>query len=1041
MNNSISAPRKLFTGHLRYLEENLPESVRALKQDDPLREVWVVVPNQLARLHLQRYLAQNMGIAANVRFKTVTDLMHTLAEPVIMREGWSTLSESASDPLLAHIISGTINRLTYLEPVAGTAGFRRALLRTRRDLILHDIVPADLNRVPLRERERAAKVRDLILLLSAIEQELARQRLHDGASLQLLARQALRESESVNVPIVLYALYELPPLTRTIMHQVVSRVPAIAFLPWIEGRPPYAHADTMQRWYRENAFEIVTEEEPVVKYAPIRLVSAPKEPAIATEIIRDILYTDEINAGDAAVLLPGSGDTLSDVLEMRCLQTGLYPYVYQAKSLGHTAAGRGLAAFVELLDGKFTREQVCEYLAAAPFLQPVASMTSEWVRLAEESLVVAGAKEWTERVERKLGQLEYRAVKLTEMDEEDTALQTLKRRIENGKACNEFVTKLSEKVQEIRSCKSWELAVSVLWEFYRLQIEMDEAFADLTRQLEQASVLDSANVPCTPSGVREFILSALETPGTRIGVFGSGTPLVAPREQCLGATFNHIFLPGFNEGTLPHTQRQDPLLLDGDRALVNETLATALPLAADSLVRERYLLELQLRAAGKRITLYISRSDADGRPQLKSPYVSELISVQRGEIDSTSELDDFIRTEPNREVLSHPLEAFPNVLPVSVGEFNRGKLNQALQSGSIDPLRHLTSDKVFTSAVHAEHSRFSTKSFASFDGIISDPEALNDLQRRFSPEQSLSATTLENYWKCPFRFMVSKLWDAYAPEELNNLTPVTEREKGIILHDILQRYHGARLNKLIRAEHYPWEDLQNTAYKVIADYARKFPVGSRYAAEKLKREILQTLSRYHAALFEEGGSWKTKYVEVSFGYGAEPFPEPVEYVSTDNTAVRFKGRVDRWDSDETGSQIVITDYKSGREPNKSSRGFARRLQLSVYHLLAEAGNRDATVKSLYYYIKINTASESKDDEARTRELVAATTLASDMRAGIFAPDPSEDDPTACKHCSVKLACGPQRHARKPLNTSTIAGLKTDRPSADEDVEFEDHDHD
>ncbi|MBL0062211.1 MAG: PD-(D/E)XK nuclease family protein [bacterium] len=1031
MHDSRITPQTLITGHLSYLEQQLPASVLEFKQSDPLAEVWVIVPNQLTRLHLRRVLAKALGTVANVRFMTVTDLMHKLAEPVVMREGWRTLGESVVDPLFAEIINSVKDKLEYLAPVASTRGFRSALMRTRQELILHKVDPKSLNQVQLRERERTAKIRDVILLLTNAEKFLAEHKLHDGASLQSLALRTVNENNQSLPPTLYYGLYDIALLTRAVLQKVMEATLSRAFLPWQPDQPNYKFTDTLCRWYQDSGFVHIAEPSPETSYAQVRFVSAPKDSIVATEIIRNIIYSDEIVRGDAAVMLPNSASLLTSVLESRCRTSRLSPYIYQAKTLGQCAAGRGFAALANLLNGDFKLEQVNAFLQAAPFTQPNASMTSEWSRLAQESLVLSGESEWRQRITRTITKLERRAVKLSDSEEEETNLTALRKRIESGQALLAFLETLFNIVRNLHYEKNWQPAVSTLWEYYRCQTELNEEFADLTVQLEQASLLDQAQVKFTRSGLAEFILATLETPGMRTGTFGTSTPLIAPREQCLGASFAHVFLPGLNEGTIPRMQRQDPLLLDSDRKDINDTLKCALPLTFESQTREQFVFEMQLRSAREGIAIYASRADADGRPQLYSPYVVELMAKQRKESELADDVDNVFATSPNRMVVAHPLGGANPEHAISESEYNRLSLGLGAAS-----LTHLYHTQAFRHALDVENARFNSKQFGKYEGRLQDSKIRKELAHAFSPEQPLAATSLEEYWKCPFRYFVLKQWEAYAPEGLDTLQPVTSRERGLLFHSILQRYHGDRINLPITNENYSLDDLLIIAHRTVTDYARSNPVGPYFSFAKLERDIIDTLRTYHDELLSVGGTWRTRHVEVSFGYGDNPFPDATQFTAKDSRFIRFKGRVDRWDSDDSGTQVAITDYKSGKGPQKHSRGSERRLQLGVYHMFAQSNAPDAAVLSCYFYLELDKNRKVANDGEHNESLEIALDLRADMQEGIFVPDPAEGDPSVCKHCTAKLACGAQRHSRKELSIDTVSGMRTIRQSADETMSFE-----
>lgn len=191
----------------------------------------------------------------------------------------------------------------------------------------------------------------------------------------------------------------------------------------------------------------------------------------------------------------------------------------------------------------------------------------------------------------------------------------------------------------------------------------------------------------------------------------------------------------------------------------------------------------------------------------------------------------------------------------------------------------------------------------------------------------------------------------------------------------------------------------------------------------IDHDILTALREYHEELISIGGTWRTRYVEESFGEGRGRFPDAVQYRAPEGRLVSFKGRMDRWDSDHSGTQIAIVDYKTGKPPAKGERASQNRLQLAIYKLLAQSAAPHATVQSYYHYFE-----RAKKDEAE-QSLAISADLIDDIRSGIFAPYPSENDATVCRNCDVKLACGAQRHSRREISPSTVPGLQTERPGA------------
>lgn len=1018
MSQSENIRHHLFTGHFRSFEERLSVVVRALKTGDAFTEILILVPNQLTRLHLRRRLSEELGTVANVRFMTLNDLAHTLAESLVLREGWQTLGDAAVDPLLMQIVKEQHASLEYLAPVAKSPGFRRALMRTRQELVFHQIAPSQLLRVELYDRERTAKLRDLARLFEAIDDTLNRLRWHDAPGLQRLALRCLESSSPALPPLVLYGLYDLPPLTRALMTRCFQSTSVYAFLPNQADNADFAFTSSLKSWFASKGFsdeELIGENRTPEYY----FISAASDTNVATEIVRDILFPVDSSTSDFAVSLPPSSEGFAAILKSRCREAGLSPFIYQAETLGETAAGRGLSALCDLLISDFELDWVGRYLLSAPFAGAAAGLSSEWFRLAQESLVLTGEDSWRKNISRLVTQLTHRAERVAEQyGEEEESLSTLRSRIAVAQSGLMFFEHLFSALNNSMGARNWSTAVRLIWEYYSSVIVVDEEFADLLLQLEQATLLDQARIPLTPSGLRDFFVAALKTPGSRVGKFLHSQPVIATREQCYGLTFHTCLLPGYNEGILPRADSQDPLLLDSDRQALNLSLKTTLALRKEWQGRERFWFAISKSSATSQVYFYTSRSDRDGRPQLISPYLSEL-------------------TERfTRYAAAHPLTGNTSTA-ISAAEYHRLALGHALSTENSGALAHLWQNKQFRHAFEVEAARFGGKQFSSHEGILTNSEVRAALAHRYQQSEPLSATAIEEYWKCPFRYAVLHELEAYSPESVSPLAPVSGRARGILIHSILQKYHGEQLGKSITADNYSWERLAAIAHNQLEYLATHDPVGPAYSYHRLQSNLLKTLRHYYAQLLTATSAEHTQHVELGFGRGEEKFPDPLQISLETGEYIRFKGRIDRWDEDAGGRQIQITDYKSGNRPAAKARGNLRRLQLAIYHELAQQQSPNASIGTRYLHLTPDGIADGNDTGEHDQLLRTAVDLATDIRTGIFAPDSKEKDAAACLYCSAKLACGAVRHNSKVLNTETIPGLRTQR-SLDSDAE-EDHD--
>lgn len=1033
MSSVGNSPNTLFTGQLPSLEAHLPVRIRELQGEDPFAEVWVIIPNQLTRLHLRRRVAESLGVVANLRFITVHELARTLAEPITMRDGWRTLGEAAVDPLLTQIVSRLKPSLGYVADISTTPGFRRALLRTRQELILHEVSPHRLLSVTREEHDQDRKLRDLAELLIAIDTELDRLRWHDSPGLLRLAAEATRDGKLKLPPIIFYALYDLPPLARRVLARSFIATHVTGYLTFDKESAEYEFTRGLYEWFLAHEFSHLTLPSVDLQQQHY-FISAPDNTRAASEVVRSVLMPAEDCDGEIGIVLQQRSGAFTGALRSRCREAGLAPFIYEAQTLGDTAAGRGLRAFSRLLGTEFAIEDVTEYLLTAPFQSGYAGVAGEWVRLAQEAMIVDGAEEWQARLTRLRDQLGYRVERLAQIeDENEETLAVLQQAISNVDQLKAFLQELFTVAQNVVNAASWQEAINSLWSYYSQVTVVNDEFSDIVLQLSQASLLDTAGIPISATGLREFMEITLSTPGSRTGRFLQNRPVIATREQCYGVTFASLHLPGCNEGTLPRIDSQDPLLLDSDRMTLNKSLNCALPLRRDWQARERFWFSV-LRESAQQIYYYTSRADDEGRPQLVSPYLSELMEQQcRGDND-TRTLDEIFKDHPLcRYAAAHPL-AGPPEQAISAMEYHRRSLSRAIEQHSTHALDQLWSISDFSRAFDAEYKRFSASEFSQFEGRFTDSEVLRNIAEKYDASRPVSVTALEDYWKCPFRFAVTRELEAYAPEACDLLQPVSGRERGSLLHRILQKYHAARTGKPYIEEHFKWADLQQLAEQTLADFKQKYPVGPAHIYQRMREDLLETLEKYHDYLISAGFAWQAEHVEVSFGQGEEPYPDPLQLVSETGEHAQFRGRIDRWDVDSSKSQCMLTDYKSGRI-QKNSRGTSRRIQLGIYRELIAQKHPDSTVETQYLHInssEVVSAYEALDVDAKE----TALSLLHDIRRGVFVPDPDANDGAVCRHCNVKLACGAMRHSSKPLTGKSVPGMRAIR---DEEAREEDDD--
>ncbi len=226
----------------------------------------------------------------------------------------------------------------------------------------------------------------------------------------------------------------------------------------------------------------------------------------------------------------------------------------------------------------------------------------------------------------------------------------------------------------------------------------------------------------------------------------------------------------------------------------------------------------------------------------------------------------------------------------------------------------------------------------------------------------LSASDIETYRLCPLKYKFARVFRI--PQE-----PTINQRFGIVLHQVLERFHGGgggSLEHLMQLFEVSW---------------RRNGFGDSNDDMQFRRKAVAALRRY----WDEESAVKPAWIERSFSFKIGPH--------------LLRGRVDRVDQVEGGSYELI-DYKTGRA--KTAEQLAQDVQLSIYQMGArEAWNVETSAQSYWYVLdgeKVPVR-HSEDELARVRATVAE--IGDGIMRHDFEPRPSPD---LCPFCDYRIVC-------------------------------------
>ena len=230
----------------------------------------------------------------------------------------------------------------------------------------------------------------------------------------------------------------------------------------------------------------------------------------------------------------------------------------------------------------------------------------------------------------------------------------------------------------------------------------------------------------------------------------------------------------------------------------------------------------------------------------------------------------------------------------------------------------------------------------------------------------LSATDIDTYRACPLKYKFARVFRI--PQE-----PTIHQRFGIVVHQVLERYHGAGeqlgpLTELLLQLDQSW---------------RRAGFGDSEEERQLRQKATRALTQYYERALREESQPVWFERQFSFRLGAH----------------LVRGRVDRVDRLPSGEYELI-DYKTGRP--KTADQLTDDVQLSLYSIAAvEAWGLEAT-RGAYHYLLDDQKVALPSDSARADWIRAvAAEVAEGIQGQEFEPTPSVG---ACAICDYRLIC-------------------------------------
>ncbi len=518
--------------------------------------------------------------------------------------------------------------------------------------------------------------------------------------------------------------------------------------------------------------------------------------------------------------------------------------------------------------------------------------------------------------------------------------------------------------------------------------------------------------------------------------------LVGPLGSSVGAAFDRTYVVGLAEGVLPSRLAPDPLVVE--RAGQRDPLHRHQQQRAAE--RGAFLAAASGTSSNGSVYLSYPRSDGAARANSPSRWLLEEAAHREG-VASLSAGDLLNMFGPGRAWLEHIASAYDavqhSITSLNVADRRLREVVDALRRG--ESLSHTgvgrRPDLVLGRALHAAAERRSRR-FTAFDGNLAAiaADSRNILAPFGADSGASSATSLQRWARCPFRyFMVNVLRvEATArPEEAWTINPL---DRGTLVHAVLEQFFRERFESgrstpvqpFSVADHARMDEIAETW---LADLQQQGRTGHVLAWENARTALVHDL---HLEL-EREEAWRVEEEDGQDGQDREDVPvapslfertfgdvrdpaswAPVELDLGDGLVARFRGAIDR--VDVSPSRVLVIDYKTGGtwgydglEADPVAAG--RLLQLALYGRAARANVGDGApdVRAEYRFVSSKGRFErlqiSVDARTDERLLEVVRHAVSGIRSGMFLASPgawSRGGFQNCRFCEYDRVCSTTR---------------------------------
>jgi ATP-dependent helicase/nuclease subunit B len=1000
------------------------------------QEILFVAPTRLAADDIVRSFTLRTGSSFGVHRFTPASLAIDIASERLALDGLSILGGVAVDALAARATERcrAQSALTWFGPVARTPGFFRALASTITELRMNDVDPEALAKSGLAGT-------DLSRLVREFEAALAETGIAD---LALIFRTAAAESSRYDgMPVLLLNIEPAYRLDRLFIARLIARSHAVCVIDNNGGDESIPNPNALER-LRRHMFSVAAPAAGVFD-SSVDFRSASDESREAVEVARAITaLARDGRAFDQIAILLRNPEMYQPLVE-DAMRRAHIPTFYTRGTRRPNPSGRAFLALLACASEGLSAARFGEYLSLGQVPQPDKPIAPPWVpaqgelfasleaapekqsnvaaeevrapyaweRLLVDAAVIGGRERWERRLTGLDRELEKQILEV--QSENEARLNQLSRRRARLNDLRQFALPLVERLAQLPSTATWGEWLDALQQLASVSLKQPEGVLTLLAELRPMAGIGSV----TLDEVREVLTHRLTFLRAEPTERRYGKVFVATIEEAAGMSFETVFLPGLGEDIFPKRAFEDPLLLDECRTQVSTDLSIQDTRFAD----ERRLFHIAAGAAEGRLFISYPRMNlAQARARGPSFYALEVIRAITGRISDLQELQR-MASESSFSQAGWPAPRDPSV-SIDDAEYDLALVNNVRRTPPQQAKgrgRYLvTANASLARSLRNRAGRWRRR-WTEGDGIIdADTATLNVLANHRPSARPYSATALQQFASCPYRFLLSAIHRLQPREEMAALERMDPLTRGSLFHSIqfhlLTELRNRALLPITAANHAHVLGISDAVIDTVAGrYRDELAPAIEQIWEGEVEDLRWDVRGWLREMIQpDTDGWTPRWFELSFGLPPGRECDPASTADSVELApgMRLRGSIDM--IEERNDRLRITDHKTGRAPAipPSLIGRGEVLQPILYAQVAESLlGKTAEAARLFFSTErggYRAIDVPVNEESRAALETVIRTIDQSLTSGFLPAAPREG---ACKWCDYRIVCGPYEEMR------------------------------